>query len=158
MQIRIPAGEVNLVGTEIEEMDQSKDIREKLEAIRSRAPVLVGLAASPAEASRNSQSVPKIALLSSPRQYATLDGTAIQEDQIDMVARAMSMGALPKALAVSCAVAAAGAAAVKRTITAFILDPAHYGQDQFRLGHPGGNPRFYLSRKTRYSIQAKTCG
>jgi 2-methylaconitate cis-trans-isomerase PrpF len=136
--VLVPAGELNLVGTEIEEIDQSQEIREKLEAVRSRAAVLIGLASSPAEASQNSQSVPKMALLSSPLQYETLDGTTIQSDQIDMVARVMSMGALHKALAVSCAVAAAGAAAVKGTIMESILNPVRSEQGQYRLGHPGG--------------------
>ena len=136
--VLVPADEMGLVGTEIEEIDQSREIREKLEAIRSRAAVLIGLAASPIEASQNSQSVPKLALLSSPRQYISLDGTTIQKDQIDMVARVMSMGVLHKALAVSCAVAAAGAAAVKGTIMESILNPEHSGQGQYRLGHPGG--------------------
>ena len=99
---------------------------------------LVGLAASPAEASRSSQSVPKIALLSPPKPYKTIDGTTIQKDQIDMVARVISMGVLHKALAVSCAVAAAGAAAVEGTIMESILDPERSGKGQFRLGHPGG--------------------
>jgi len=136
--VLVPAGELDLVGTEIEEIDQNQEIRKKLEAIRSRAAVLIGLASSPAEASRHSQSVPKIAFLSAPRQYETLDGKTIGSNQIDMVARVMSMGALHKALAVSCAIAAAGAAAVDGTIMGAILDPAQSGQDQFRLGHPGG--------------------
>jgi len=136
--VLVPAAELDLIGTEIEEIDQSEEIRAKLEAIRSRAAVLIGLASSPAEASQRSQSVPKIAFLSAPRQYETVDGQLIKTDQIDMVARVMSMGALHKALAVSCAVAAAGAAAVSGTIMDSILDPARSGQDQFRLGHPGG--------------------
>jgi 2-methylaconitate cis-trans-isomerase PrpF len=136
--VLVPAKALGLIGTEIEEIDQSQEIRDNLEAIRSRAAVVIGLASSPAEASRHSQSVPKIALLSPPRQYETLDGNLIQCDQIDMVARVMSMGALHKALAVSCAVAAAGAAAVKGTIMESILDPAQSKKDAFRLGHPGG--------------------
>lgn len=136
--VLVPAAELDLIGTEIDEIDQSEEIRAKLEAIRSRAAVLIGLASSPAEASRRSQSIPKIAFLSAPRQYETVDGQLIKTDQIDMVARVMSMGALHKALAVSCAVAAAGAAAVSGTIMDSILDPAQSGQDQFRLGHPGG--------------------
>ncbi len=136
--VLVPAAELDLVGTEIEEIDQSQEIREKLEAIRSRAAVLIGLASSPAEASQGSQSVPKIAFLSAPRQYETLDGKMIRSNQIDLVARVMSMGALHKALAVSCAIAAAGAAAVDGTIMGSILDPAQSGQDQFRIGHPGG--------------------
>jgi len=136
--VLVPAAELDLVGTEIEEIDRSREIRERIEAVRSRAAVLIGLAASPAEASRRSQSVPKIALLAPRRQYETLDGQTIRSNQIDMVARVMSMGALHKALAVSCAVAAAGAAAVDGTIMGAILDPAQTGQDRFRLGHPGG--------------------
>jgi len=136
--VLVPAAELDLIGTEIEEIDQSQQIREKLEAIRSTAAVLIGLASNPAEASRRSQSVPKIAFLSAPRQYETLDGQTIKRDQIDMVARVMSMGALHKALAVSCAVAAAGAAAVEGTIMESILDPGQTGQNHYRLGHPGG--------------------
>jgi len=136
--VLVPAAELDLVGTEIEEIDQSEEIRAKLEAIRSRAAVLIGLAKNPAEASRRSQSIPKIAFLAAPREYETVDGQLIKSDQIDMVARVMSMGALHKALAVSCAVAAAGAAAVNGTIMDTILDPGQSGQNQFRLGHPGG--------------------
>jgi 2-methylaconitate cis-trans-isomerase PrpF len=136
--VLVPAPELGLLGTEIAEIDRSLEIRQKLEAIRSTAAVLIGLASSPAEASQRSQSVPKIAFLSAPRQYETLDGKTIKSDQIDMVARVMSMGVLHKALAVSCAIAAAGAAAVEGTIMASILDPAQAGQNQFRLGHPGG--------------------
>jgi 2-methylaconitate cis-trans-isomerase PrpF len=136
--VLVPATELGLLGTEIAEIDRSLEIRQKLEAIRSTAAVLIGLASSPAEASQRSQSVPKIAFLSAPRQYETLDGKTIKSDQIDMVARVMSMGVLHKALAVSCAIAAAGAAAVEGTIMASILDPAQAGQNQFRLGHPGG--------------------
>ena len=136
--VLVPAGELDLVGTEIEEIDQDQEIKAKLEAIRSRAAVLIGLAASPAEASQRSQSVPKIAMLSAPRRYETLDGKTIKSSQIDMVARVMSMGVLHKALAVSCAIAAAGAAAVEGTIMGQILDPAKSHQGRFRLGHPSG--------------------
>lgn len=136
--VLVPAGELDLVGTEIKEIDQSQEIRDKLESIRSRAAVLLGLASSPAEASLRSQAVPKIALLSPPRTYDTLDSKTIKKDQIDMVARVMSMGVLHKALAVSCAIAAAGAAAAEGTIMKAILESMPARRELFRLGHPGG--------------------
>ena len=136
--VLVPAQEIGLIGTEVEEIDNSEMIRSKLETIRSMAAVFIGLATSPEEASRHSQSVPKIAVLAAPQQYQTIDGKTIKTDEIDLVARGMSMGTLHKALAVSCAIAAAGAAAVDGTIVRQLTHSPDAKQDNFRLGHPSG--------------------
>lgn len=136
--VLVPAREIGLIGTEVEEIDNSEMIRTKLETIRSMAAVLIGLATSPEEASRRSQSVPKISVLAAPQQYQTIDGKTIKTDEIDLVARVMSMGTLHKALAVSCAITAAGAALVEGTVIRQLIQPLDAKQDNFRLGHPSG--------------------
>jgi 2-methylaconitate cis-trans-isomerase PrpF len=136
--VLVPAQEIGLIGTEVEEIDNSEMIRTKLETIRSMAAVLIGLATSPEEATRRSQSVPKIAVLATPQQYQTIDGKTIKTDEIDLVARVMSMGTLHKALAVSCAITAAGAAAVEGTVIRQLIHSPDAKPDNFRLGHPSG--------------------
>lgn len=136
--VLVPAQEIGLIGTEVKEIDNSEMIRTKLETIRSMAAVLIGLATSPEEASRRSQSVPKIAVLAAPQKYQTIGGKTIETDEIDLVARVMSMGALHKALAVSCAITAAGAAAVEGTVIRQLIHSPDARQDNFRLGHPSG--------------------
>jgi 2-methylaconitate cis-trans-isomerase PrpF len=71
-----------------------------------------------------------------PAQEIGLIGTEVEE--IDLVARVMSMGTLHKALAVSCAITAAGAAAVDGTIVRQLIYSPDAKQDNFRLGHPSG--------------------
>jgi 2-methylaconitate cis-trans-isomerase PrpF len=56
----VRAGDLGLEGTEIHEIDASREIRHRLEAIRSRVAVMLGLASSPEEASEFSQQVPQI--------------------------------------------------------------------------------------------------
>jgi 2-methylaconitate cis-trans-isomerase PrpF len=136
--VLVPAGEIGLIGTEVEEIDHSEMIRTKLETIRSMAAVLIGLATTPEDASLHSQSVPKIAVLAAPQQYQTIDGNTIKADEIDLVARVMSMGTLHKALAVSCAITAAGAAAVEGTVIRQLIRSPDAKPDNFRLGHPSG--------------------
>ena len=136
--VLVPAREIGLIGTEIEEIDNSEEIRTKLETIRSMAAVLIGLATSAEEASRRSQSVPKIAVLAAPQQYQSINGKTIKAEEIDLVARVMSMGTLHKALAVSCAITAAGAAAVEGTVIRQLIHSPDAKQNNFRLGHPSG--------------------
>jgi 2-methylaconitate cis-trans-isomerase PrpF len=49
-------------------------VRQRLEAIRGRAAVMIGLARSPEEASERIQAVPKIAFVSPPQDYRNLAG------------------------------------------------------------------------------------
>ena len=60
-----------IIGTKFEEIDKSEEIKDQLEAIRSRAAVLIGLAATPEEATQRCQAVPKIAMITSAKEYKT---------------------------------------------------------------------------------------
>ena len=136
--VLIAARDLGLTGIEIEEIDIRPEIRNRLEAIRSRVAVIMGCAKTAEEASRSCQTVPRIAFVSAPLSYTDLNGTQIDPAEIDLVARVISMGMLHKAFAVTSAIPAAGTARVEGTIVDELLGHAALDREVIRLGHPGG--------------------
>ena len=134
----VGAKDIGLKGTEISEIDGSLEIRQKLEAIRSRGAVMLGLASSPEEASEISQDVPKMAFVSEPQDYTAVTGRNISKDEVDIVGRIMSMGTLHKAYAVTGAICTAGAAKIEGTVLHELLGKGALETKEIRLGHPGG--------------------
>lgn len=134
----VKAEDLGLRGTEISEVDERSDIRQALEAVRSRGAVMLGFAESPREASERSQAVPKVAFVSRPQDYQAVTGRNIQAGQVDLVARIMSMGTLHKAYAVTGAICTAGAARIEGTVVHQALESIPDAQAEVRLGHPGG--------------------
>jgi len=134
----VRARELGLTGTEIYEIDGSADISKKVEAIRSRVAVMLGLASSREEASEISQDVPKIAFVSEAQDYKAVTGEIIQKDEMDLVARIMSMGTLHKAYAATGAICTAGAAMIEGTVVHEMLKGIGLKAKEIRLGHPGG--------------------
>lgn len=133
----VPASQIGLTGTEIDEIDAPQN-RSKLEAIRSHAAVMIGLARSPEEASLKTQAVPKMAVVSPPQAYKATNGEVIDASQIDVTARIISMGALHLSYAVTGAICTVGAAMLEGTVVHDVLAPASHGKQMLRLGHPGG--------------------
>lgn len=86
------AADLGLQGTEIHEIDRGEEIRGKLEAVRGRAAVMLGMALTPEDAARTSKDMPKIAFVSEPREYETVKGRLIRKEEIDMVARIIWKG------------------------------------------------------------------
>ena len=136
--VLVEASEIGLSGIEIEEVDNSQAIKDRLEGIRCAASVAVGLTETPEGATRKSQAVPKIAFVSAPQPYVTLSGQHVEADDVDLTVRIMSMGTLHRSVAVSGAIAAAGAVMIEGTV-AFNLRRNESIEEEFiRLGHPGG--------------------
>jgi 2-methylaconitate cis-trans-isomerase PrpF len=136
--VLVPATALSLAGTEIEEIDTDEEIKAKLENIRCSAAVTIGLTDSIQEATRSSQAVPKIAVVSAAASYRTVGGEVVDENDVDLVARFMSMGTLHKSFAVSGAVATVGAAMVPGTIASELLKPGGVEKEVMKIGHPGG--------------------
>ncbi len=130
------AADLGLTGTEIEEIDASAVIKERLEAIRSRVAVMLGLARSPAAASAHSQAVPKMAVVAPPQEYRDVSGRTVRLGDITLVARVMSMGTLHRAFALTAGICAAGAARIDGTVVSEAAGGG--GGDEVRIGHPGG--------------------
>ncbi len=136
--VLVPAGDLGLTGIEIEEIESSEKTRADIEAIRSRAAVLIGLTETPEEATRRSQAIPKIGFFAAPQLYRTLKGTTVDPADIDILGRVMTMGSLHKSMAVSCPMAVAGAAAIEGTVINEIIGKAVQGKEDLKVGHPSG--------------------
>ena len=134
----VRARDLGLRGTEIYEIDGGAEIRQRLEVIRSRGAVMLGLVSSPEEASEISQDVPKVAFVSEPQDYRAVTGKNISKDEIDIVGRIMSMGTLHKAYAATGAICTAGAAKIEGTVLNELLGKGILEAKEIRLGHPGG--------------------
>ncbi|RPJ73254.1 MAG: hypothetical protein EHM15_07315, partial [Desulfobacteraceae bacterium] len=132
----VPASAIGLSGAEIEEFD-TPAVRATLEAIRSHASVVMGLAATPEEA-RRTQAVPKIAVVSPPASYRATDGALVEAAGIDFTARIMSMGALHRSYAVTGGICTVGAAMLAGTVVHAMLRPEAAGKPMLTIGHPGG--------------------
>ncbi|MFH0845675.1 MAG: PrpF domain-containing protein [Pseudomonadota bacterium] len=134
----VRARDLGLKGPEIYEIDESTEIRRKIESIRAMGAVLLGLASTPEQASEISQDVPKLAFVSEVQEYRSVTGRIIKKGDIDMVARIMSMGTLHKAYAVTGAICTTGAAKIEGTIVHEMLAKSARQSEEVRLGHPGG--------------------
>jgi 2-methylaconitate cis-trans-isomerase PrpF len=134
----IDAESIGLKGAETEEFDRRSDITYILEAIRCQAAVRLGITATEEEAARRSQAVPKVAVVAASHASTALNGRTIQADEVDLLARMLSMGTLHRAYAVSGAVATAGLAMIPGTVVSELLGKTGPGRDLLRIGHPGG--------------------
>lgn len=134
----VRAEDLGLRGEEINEIDENTKLKQILEGIRSTAAVMIGLAKTPADATEKMPSIPKIAIISPPKQYTSTKGTIVKDEDIDITARMMSMGTLHRAYAVTGAIPTAGAARVEGTIVNEMLWKDKPSEKIFRIGHPGG--------------------
>ena len=136
--VLVQASVLGLKGTEIEKIDTDETIKAHLENIRCTTAVEIGLAATIQEATRRSQAVPKIALVSASKPYQTLGGKAVDAAEIDLVARIMSMGTLHRSFAVSGAISTVGAARIPGTVVYAVMNKKGQRKEMIKIGHPGG--------------------
>ncbi|NOY86986.1 MAG: 3-methylitaconate isomerase [Deltaproteobacteria bacterium] len=136
--VLILAEDIGLLGTEIGEVENTPSTYNTLELIRCRASVLMGLAATPEEAGRKSQAVPKVGFVGPPRKYTALTGQVVTQDQLDLVARVMSMGTLHRSFPVTAFIYTAGAAKIPGTVVSEVVRGNAYEKGTVRIGHPGG--------------------
>ncbi|HEY8486041.1 MAG TPA: 2-methylaconitate cis-trans isomerase PrpF [Limnochordales bacterium] len=133
----VPAEVLGLAGTELgDQVDGNPELLRRLELIRAHAAVAMGLARSPEEATRNRPATPKIAFVTRPQAYTTQKGSRVEEDQVDVVSRIMSMGKLHRAYAVTGAIATAMAAVLPGTVVNQLARLAV--PEEVRIGHPAG--------------------
>jgi probable AcnD-accessory protein PrpF len=88
----------------------------RLEAIRARAAVSMGLAKNVDDATRHRPATPKIAFVAAPAAYRSSAGVDIDQHGIDVLARIVSMGRLHHAFTGTGSIALAVAAALPGTI------------------------------------------
>ncbi|GAA5315887.1 MAG: 2-methylaconitate cis-trans isomerase PrpF [Candidatus Pelagadaptatus aseana] len=132
----IDARQINLSATEQEQDLLNQPSRlQQLEIIRTQAAMQMGLISS-AEQARERQHTPKIIWLNHPQTYLASSGREINAAEIDLCARALSMGRLHHAMMASAVVALGSAANIPGTLVAQLLGGT---RDKLTLGHPSGS-------------------
>jgi len=107
----IRARDLGLAGTETPEaIDADRALAARLETIRVKAGKRMGVVGSAA--------VPKIALVAAPAAFTTLGGARYGAEQVDLVARVISMGNCHRAFALTSAMCLAVAAQIPGSIVA----------------------------------------
>ncbi|MFC1820662.1 2-methylaconitate cis-trans isomerase PrpF family protein [Thermodesulfobacteriota bacterium] len=136
--IFVHARDLGLKGIEISEVDKDQAIKSKLEAIRAKGAVLLGLASCPEKASLYSQRLPMISFVSEPNYYKSLSGRMINKEEVHVVARVLSMGTVHKSVPVTAAICIAGAAKIKGTVIYQVSREVDTEEEMILIGHPGG--------------------
>jgi len=126
-------------GTELQAaINEDAALLAKLEAIRAAGAVRMGLIDTIEQAATR-QHTPKVAFVAPAQDYVSSSGKQIAAGEIDLHARALSMGKLHHAMMGTASVAIATAAAVPGTL----VNAAAGGgtREVVRFGHPSGTLR-----------------
>jgi probable AcnD-accessory protein PrpF len=135
--IFIDAQALGLSGIELQQdINHTNTLLDKLEHIRAHATVLMGMAKTPAEATEKRPHTPKLSFVSKPQTYTASSGKRILQEDIDMVARIMSMGKLHHAMTGTGAIAIAVAGAIPGTVVNRLM--GGQSQSKIKFGHPSG--------------------
>jgi len=126
-------------GTELQPaINENREALARFETIRAHGAVRMGLIASVEQAATR-QHTPKVAFVAPPRDHVVSSGKSIAAGDIDLLARALSMGKLHHAMMGTASVAIATAASVPGTL----VNRAAGGGERsvVRFGHPSGTLR-----------------
>lgn len=133
----IRAQDLGLTGTELPaRIDGDERLLDRLERVRGTAAVRLDLVDRPEEAARRTPGIPKLALVTDPCDYETSLGTTVISDEVDIVARIMSVQRAHHAYAMTGALCTAAATALEGTIPNAVSRPN--GSGSVRIGHPKG--------------------
>ncbi|MCP4186296.1 MAG: 2-methylaconitate cis-trans isomerase PrpF [Gammaproteobacteria bacterium] len=134
--IFLNAADINYNGTELQDAINSDDrALAMFEKIRAQGAIRMGLISNIEEAAAR-QHTPKVAIVSSPRDYQASSGKQILAHDIDLNVRAMSMGKLHHAMMGTAAVAIATAAAIPGTLVNLAAGGGE--RNAVTFGHPSG--------------------
>lgn len=138
--VYVEASTLGLTGTEqAQEIATNEKVMRLLNRIRDEAAVQVGFASTTDEAKQYSSAVPKIAVVAKPQDYTTTSGEKVTIEQIDVMAKMVSMGKLHRTFAGSGLYNLAASTLLFGTIPNQLTEvvPNEDGQ-VIRIGHPDG--------------------
>jgi probable AcnD-accessory protein PrpF len=135
----VDAAALGCDGTELQAaINEDKAMLAKLEAIRATGALRMGLIDDLSKAAARPLT-PKVAFVAPPKDYLSSSGKPVRASDIDLLARAISMGKLHHAMMGTASVAIATAAAVPGTL---VNSAAGGGtRTALRFGHPSGTLR-----------------
>lgn len=139
----VRAFDIGLTGTETpEKIETSPERLAMLEEIRAIGACMLGLVESKEEAKVISQSVPKIIFVSPAQSYQGINDKAVSEANIHFTARAMAMGKMHKAFAVTGGICTSVASLIEGTV---VNEMSKYtGEGDITIGHPTGTMDFNI--------------
>lgn len=134
--IFIDAESIGYQGTELQDDINNDDTALAMfESIRAHGALKMGLI-SELEEAQTRQHTPKIAFVSKPKSYLSSSGKAVNESDIDVLVRALSMGKLHHAMMGTAAVAIASASCVPGTLVNLAAGGGE--KESVTFGHPSG--------------------
>ncbi|ENM1125888.1 2-methylaconitate cis-trans isomerase PrpF [Vibrio parahaemolyticus] len=134
--IFIDAESIGYQGTELQEDINNDDAGLAMfESIRAHGALKMGLI-SELEEAQTRQHTPKVAFVSKPKSYQSSSGKEVNESEIDVLVRALSMGKLHHAMMGTAAVAIASAACVPGTLVNLAAGGGE--KESVTFGHPSG--------------------
>ena len=134
--IFIDAESIGYQGTELQDDINNDDTALAMfESIRAHGALKMGLI-SELEEAQTRQHTPKIAFVSKPKSYLSSSGKAVNDTDIDVLVRALSMGKLHHAMMGTAAVAIASAACVPGTLVNLAAGGGE--KESVTFGHPSG--------------------
>ncbi|WP_314104121.1 2-methylaconitate cis-trans isomerase PrpF [uncultured Stenotrophomonas sp.] len=137
--IFLNAADLGYTGTELQSaINEDKAALARFEAIRAHGAVRMGLIAGIDQAATR-QHTPKVAFVAPAQDYVSSSGRQIAAGEIDLHARALSMGKLHHAMMGTAAVAIGTAAAIPGTLVNLAACGGERGAVTF--GHPSGTLR-----------------
>lgn len=137
--IFLDADALGYTGTELQEaINGDPKALARFESIRAHGSIRMGLTKH-LEESATRQHTPKVAFVAPPRDYVASSGKPVRAADIDLCARALSMGKLHHAMMGTAAVAIATAAAIPGTLVN--LAAGGGARSAVRFGHPSGTLR-----------------
>jgi 2-methylaconitate cis-trans-isomerase PrpF len=135
----VDATTLGVLGTESPDiLEANQALMAKLEAIRATAAVAMGIATSPEQATRESASIPKIALVAPPREAVTLSGAGLGPDDVDVTVRMLSMGRPHRAVPLTGAMCLAVAARIGGTVVSRVARAPETEDADLRVAQPSG--------------------
>jgi 2-methylaconitate cis-trans-isomerase PrpF len=132
----VSAEQIGLRGDELPaEIESRADILATLEEIRAKISERVGMCGNWRDAYQRYRTNPKIAFVSAPTAFRTLQGKQVPADNMDIVARVMAMGRMHKAFAITAAIPTAAASRVPGSVVHALC---RQSSAAVRIGHPSG--------------------
>jgi hypothetical protein len=133
----VRAQDLGMRGPELpDEIEADSALLATLEQIRSSAAKMIGLVEEILEVRKVSKAVPKIIVVAPRQGYSTSDGREVKADEVNLLARAMSMQRVHKAYPITGAICTAVAALMEGTVPWEVAS----GPESRRvcIGHPMG--------------------
>jgi len=145
--VHVSSQSIGLSGTEmISDIKDDRYLLDKLDAIRNQTTMALGLAKTIDEAKYKSPAIPKITMVAEPKDYMTTSGEMVRKEDVDIIAKMISMGNVHRTFAASGLYNLAAATLLPGTIPNQLSGTKWTGNERIiRIGHPEGVAKVRVS-------------